>query len=253
MKTLRDTFFLLMRDIRATLRNPPFLFMGVITPFLYLTLFAPLLENFASMRGFESGNVLSTFIPGMLSLIAFSGGLFAGFGIIEKLHSGLLERIRVTPASRFSLMGGPVFRDVATSMTQIIVFMLIALPFGFRVSLAGLPLILILMASVVTTTSCFGNGMGLVAKSVEKFAPLVHGINLPVILLSGMMLPMALAPTWLRVAAHFNPVFYVVEASRLLVLGEIFHPMVGYAFLVMTLSTTLSMRFAVRAFSRAVA
>ncbi|MDN3504004.1 MAG: ABC transporter permease, partial [Rhabdochlamydiaceae bacterium] len=221
MKVFIDVFQLFKRNMTATLRNPVFLFMGVFTPILYLTLFAPMLENFAQMKGFQGSNVLTTFIPGMLALIAFSGGLFAGFGIIDELRNGVLERMRVTPCSRFALMAGPVFRDVIAVLAQITVFILLAIPFGFKAHVGGLALALILLMMLVTTTSCFGNAMGLITKSEDHFAPVVHGINLPVILLSGMMLPMAMAPKWLQITAHFNPVYYVVEASRLLVSGNI--------------------------------
>jgi len=252
MKSFSDLSQLLKRNLTATLRNPVFLFMGVFTPLLYLTLFAPMLQNFAQMKGFQGTNVLATFIPGMLALIAFSGGLFAGFGIIDELRNGVLERMRVTPCSRFALMGGPVFRDVTAVLAQITVFILIAIPFGFRAHFGGLVLAMILLMMLVITTSCFGNAMGLITKSEDRFAPLVHGINLPVILLSGMMLPMAMAPKWLQVTAHFNPVYYVVEASRLLVAGQIFNPIVGSAFLVMSALSAFMLYFATRTFSKAV-
>ena len=252
MKTVSDIYQLFLRELWQLLRNPIFLFMGVFTPLLYLTLFAPILKNFENMPGFTSGNVLTTFIPGMFSLIAFSGGLFAGFGVIDELRNGILERMRVTPCSRFALMAGPVFRDVLATLGQITIFMLIALPFGFRMNPSGIAPMMLLLALLTLTTSSFGNAMGLIAKSEDHYAPLVHGINLPVILLSGMMLPMALAPKWLQIVAHFNPVYHVVEAARHLVVGEIFHPTVMMAFAFMTLISAFMMWFSTRTFSKAV-
>ena len=89
-------------------------------------------------------------------------------------------------------------------------------------------------------------------KSEDRYAPVVHGINLPVLLLSGTLLPMSLAPTWLNIVAHFNPVFYVVEASRALALGNITSIQVLYAFLVLIPFAVLTMYWATSVFRKVV-
>jgi len=251
-KAMKDIALLYMRKMRETRRNPVFIFMGITVPILYLSLFAPLLKNIAASRGFPTGNVLNTFVPGMLPIIAFSGGIFAGFGIIDELRSGVIERFRVTPANRFALLAGPVLRDVTTTLAQVSLFVLIGLPFGFRTNIAGLALLLVLICLLVATTSSFGNAMGLVTKSEDKFAPIVHSINLPVLLLSGVLLPMALAPTWLQIIAHLNPVYYVVEAARHLAAGDLEASTIAHAFLIMVPLTFITMRWATQVFAKAV-
>jgi ABC-2 type transport system permease protein len=251
-KTIYDISLLYGRKLRETRRNPVFIFMGITMPLLYLGLFAPLLKSLASSKGFPGDNVLNTFVPGMLANIAFNGGIFAGFGIIDELRSGLIERLRVTPTSRFALLAGPVLRDITTALIQVLLFVLIALPFGFRMDIAGLGVLLILLCLLVAITSSFGNAMGLVTKSEDRFAPIVHGINLPTILLSGVLLPMALAPKWLQVMAHFNPIYYVVEASRHLAAGDISHTNVIQAFLMIVPLMLITMAWATRVFSKAV-
>ena len=185
MKCLTDIRLLYWRKILATLRNPVFIFMGITIPFLYLALFSPLLKAFASTRGFPTTNVLDIFVPGLLAIIAFSGGIFAGFGMIDEVRGGVIERLRVTPTSRFSLLAGPVFRDITTVFFQSLLFVLIAYFFGFRTSLPGILLLFLLLALLVTITSSLGNALGLLLKSEDKLAPIVHGINLPILLLSG--------------------------------------------------------------------
>jgi ABC-2 type transport system permease protein len=250
--TMKDILLLYLRKMRETQRNPVFIFMGVVMPLLYLILFAPLLKNVSLSRGGSSENVLNVFVPGMLATIAFNGGLFAGFGIIDELRSGVIERFRVTPAKRFALLAGPVLRDITTTLLQLLLFIVASLPFGFRINIAGLGILLVLLCLVVGITSSFGYAMGLITKSEDKFAPIVHGINLPALLLSGVLLPMALAPTWLQTLAHFNPLYYVVEASRHLAEGTIMHTTVFQAFLLIVPLILLTMRWATRVFSKAV-
>ncbi|MBM3191563.1 MAG: ABC transporter permease, partial [Chlamydiae bacterium] len=131
MRFAKDTYLLAKRCLTLSVRNPAFLFMGIITPFLYLSLFVPLLETLGQSHSAFSGNVLNTFVPGMLPYIAFTTGLFTGFGTIDELRSGLIERFRVTPVSRFAILMGYVIRDLCETLFQCLLFTLTALAFGF--------------------------------------------------------------------------------------------------------------------------
>jgi ABC-2 type transport system permease protein len=252
MNPFTEMGLLTFRRIQAAMRNPVFLFMGVVIPLIYLAFFTPLLETMASNGTLGSRNVLTLFVPGMLPIIAFSTGLFTGFQMIDEVRTGVLERFRVTPARRFSILSGHVFFDTCSVLFQCTLFILIALPFGFRASFAGMLVLYPLLALLTLITSSFGNALGVILKSEEQYAPLVHGINLPVLLLSGTLLPMSLAPNWLKMVAHFNPVYYVVEASRTLALGNIASLEVLYAFLALIPLSLLSLSWAANVFKRVV-
>lgn len=90
MKFLREVYLFYSREMRQTSRNPVFIFMSITTPVLYLTLFAPLLKNFAASMGAPSEGVYDMFVPGMLVMMAFFGGFFAGFGVIDELRAGVV-------------------------------------------------------------------------------------------------------------------------------------------------------------------
>ncbi|MEI8300624.1 MAG: ABC transporter permease [Chlamydiota bacterium] len=253
MKLVRDIYLLSMRCIKISIRNPVFLFMGIITPFLYLSLFTPLLKTLAKGNAFFSGNILDTFVPGMLPYIAFTTGLFTGFGAIDELRSGLLERFRVTPVSRLALLAGPVIRDVCETLFQCTLFVFIAMGFGFRGNPLGILLLFILLALLATITSSFGNAMGVITKSEERFAPITHGITLPTMLLSGTLLPIALAPVWLKTIAYCNPVYHVVEAARSLALGSFLSLEIAIAFIVLSTLACLTVYWASNVFKKATA
>ena len=108
MKTARDTGLLFQRYAIQMLRNPVWLFVGFSTPILYLALFTPLLKHLAGSGGLPTGNVLDLFLPGILALLAFASGTGPGFGTIFELQAGVIERFRVTPASRFAILIGPI-------------------------------------------------------------------------------------------------------------------------------------------------
>ena len=243
---------LILRGVRASLRNPVYLFMGVGTPLIYLALFTPLLGTLAVRGGLETENILTLFVPGMLPIIAFSTGLFTGFGMIDEVRAGVIERFRVTPASRFSILGGHVFFDAASALFQALLFTLIAIPFGFRAHLLGMGVLFLLLALLALITSSIGNALGVIFKSEDRYAPIVHGIHLPVLLLSGTLLPISLAPFWLKVVAHFNPVYYVVSASRALAVGEFSSMSILYAFVILTGGVLAALSWATHVFRKVV-
>jgi ABC-2 type transport system permease protein len=253
MKLLLDLQVMFWRKLLETLRNPVWIFTSLSTPVIYLSLFAPLLKKLTGTAAFSSGNVLDTFVPGLLVIVAFFNGLFAGWGVIDELRSGVVERFRVTPASRFALLAGPVLRDLVNLLVIVVFFAIIAIPFGFSVDWAGFLVLLPLLSLLLMTTSSFANALGLILKDEDRLAPVVQGVNLPVLLLSGVLLPMSLAPGWLLFIAHLNPVYYVVEAARQLTAGHILQVKVGEAYLVMVPLTSAVMAWATRAYGRAIA
>ncbi|MBX9923839.1 MAG: ABC transporter permease [Rhabdochlamydiaceae bacterium] len=252
MRLLQEIKLLTFRYVQASLRNPIFLFMGVATPIIYLAFFAPLLGTLAANGTLGTHNVLAMFIPGMLPIIAFSTGLFTGFGMIDEVRSGILERFRVTPARRFSILSGPVLFDTCSVFFQSLLFIIVAIPFGFRSSLLGMLILFVLLGLLTIITSSFGNALAVILKSEDKYAPIVHGINLPILLLSGTLLPISLAPTWMKIIAHFNPVYYVVEASRALAIGDLTSINVLYAFAILVPFAVLTMYWATNVFKKAI-
>lgn len=252
MKVLRDTGLLFARKMRETLRNPIYMLSSLLTPVIYLVLFAPLLKKLVGLPGLKTSDVLNVFVPGLLVIIAFFGGLFVGFGMIDEVRNGVVERMRVTPTSRFALLVGRVLRDLVNTLFTVAVFCVIAVPFGFRPNWGGFLLFVPLLALLLVTTSSFGNALGLILRDEDRLAPLVQGINLPVLLLSGVLLPMELAPNWLQTIAHLNPAFYVVEAGRLLVAGHIAEARVAEAYIFMVPLTVVTVAWATRAFRKAI-
>ena len=73
------------------------------------------------------------------------------------------------------------------------------------------------------------------------------------LLLAGVLLPIALGPLWIRVLAHFNPLYYLVAASRVLAAGKFSGPHVWQAFAVLIPLCALVLAWATRVFQRAVA
>src|SRR3984957_8510957 len=183
MKAARDTGLLFHRYTRQMLRNPVWLFVGFSTPVLYLVLFTPLLKDLPGVKGFPTGSVLQIFLPGILALLAFASGASAGFGTIFELQSGLIERLRVTPASRFAILFGPLLSGLVMMTVFDTVVVAVGYGFGFTVDWGGLVVLAVLLAVLATLMAAFSVAMALETKEISSFAAVINGMNLPLLLL----------------------------------------------------------------------
>ena len=174
-------------------------------PVLYLFLFGPLLEGATQAAG-AGTNAFNWFVPGLLIQIAIFGTAFVGFGLIAELRSGVIERMRVTPMSRGAMLLGRSLRDVVILMLQAILLIVLAVPLGLAVDLPGIAVVLALLVLIGLAVAPISYAAALTLKSEDSFAPLVQGIAMPLLLLSGILLPMALAPAWLQTLSSAEPV-----------------------------------------------
>jgi hypothetical protein len=140
-----DVGLLFRRYLAQLLRNPVWVIVGFSTPILYLALFTPLLRHLAGSGGLPTGNVLDLFLPGILSLLAFASGIGPGFSTIFELKAGVIERFRVTPASRFAILIGPILASMLMMLVFDAVVVAIAAGFGFSVHWAGLAVLAVLL------------------------------------------------------------------------------------------------------------
>ncbi|WP_423068821.1 ABC transporter permease [Devosia sp. CN2-171] len=225
MTFFRDTWIIFVRALGLSLRQPMWVLIGLLQPILYLVLFGPLLQTVAATSGFQ-GDAWQVFVPGLLVQLGIFGGLFVGFGIIAEWRSGVIDRQLVSPAARASIIAGRALRDVLVIVVQAIVLIGCAYLMGLRVPLAALAVGLVLVALLGAAFSFISNAIGIATKSEDALAPMVNTLALPILLLSGILLPMTMAPAWLQVVSNFNPFKHIVEALRAVFLDHFGDPIV---------------------------
>ncbi len=209
-----------VRNMRHTLRSPVFVFVSMFQPLMYLLFFMPLLNGLGGVPGLPSGKTVDVFIPGLLVLQALFGTAFVGFSLIDDIRTGVIERFLVTPVKRASILLGRVLRDALVLLIQCSLITLVAIPFGLSVNPGGFLLSLLLYALIGVSMASISYGFALVYKIEDPLAPTLNTITLPVSLLSGIILPLALAPLWLQDLAKVNPFSYAVYATRDLFAGS---------------------------------
>ena len=250
MKLLRDTTLIFQRQMLFLLRNPVWVLVGVFQPVMYLLLFAPLLKPALQVN--SNAEAYEIFVPGLLVLLAIFGGLFQGFGLIAELRAGVIERSRVTPVSRLALLLGRSLRDVVSLIAQAVIITLLALLFDLRVFIGYLLLAYLMLALISLMTSAVSYGVALMVKSEDALAPLMNTVAQPVLLLSGILLPLTFAPGWLQGIADWNPFSWAVDGTRALFRGDLGSSDVWQGLLIMAVLAVAAVVWAAREFARSV-
>jgi ABC-2 type transport system permease protein len=252
MTLFRDTGLVFHRYFMQVLRNPAWLIIGLVQPILYLVLFAPLLKPVSAAFGVPPDHAYNWFVPGLLVQLGLFGASGVGFGLIAELRQGVIERMRVTPVSRFALLLGRGLRDITIIAIQSTLLVLCSIPFGLQLDLGGVLVVLALLCLIGMLTGSLSYAVALAVKSEDAFAPIVFTVTLPLLLLSGVLLSMDLAPGWLKNVASANPLKYAVDAAR-----DAFNQHVGDAsvfrgIVVMGVLCVVAVVIAARSFGRAV-
>ena len=249
-KLIRDTRIMFMRNLQHTLKTPVFVFVSLFQPLLYLLLFMPLLKDLGGVPGLPEGKTVQVFIPGLLVMMAMFGTAFVGFSLIDDIRAGVIERFLVSPASRSSILLGRVLRDAVVLLAQCILITLVAIPFGLLVNFWGFLLSLVLYAVIAVVMASLSYGFALIYKTEDNLAPTLNTITLPLSLLSGIILPLALAPLWIRAIAKANPFAYAVDASRAMFAGNFSSPHIAEGFVVIFIMAAIVFWWAMGALQR---
>lgn len=247
MSLFRDTAILFNRSLTATLRSPLWALLGLFQPLLYLLLFAPLLESY---MGADS---LPTFIPGLLVMMALYGALASGYTLLIELRGGVVERFRVTTVNRAALLLGPVLRDALILIVQCALLIGLATLMGLRVGIVPLLLSFVLVALVGMAMAALIYGLALSIKDENGLASITNTFALPILLLSGILLPLTAAPTVLKTMAAVNPFSHFVDAVRDLFANDIGSGGVLLGFGLATALAFLCCAWAIRLYRTAVA
>lgn len=249
MKFLRDTWLVFQRQILLLIRNPVWVTVGIIQPLFYLLLFAPLLKPALGTQ--TDAETYRIFVPGILVMLSMFSG-FSGFGLIAELRAGIIERSRVTPVSRVALLLGRTLRDVASLVFQAVVVTLLAMLFGLRAQIGDVLLAFLLVALMAMFMASVGYALGLKLRSEDAMAPLLNMLVLPIMLLSGILLPLTFAPNWLKRVADWNPFSWGVQATRALFAGDTGNDYIWQALLILGPLTVIAVIISSRAFARSV-
>jgi ABC-2 type transport system permease protein len=169
------------------------------------------------------------------------------------MRQGVITRFRVTPLSRVSLLLGRELMYVLLIGFQAVVLTVIALVFGLRVRPAYLLLALLLLAMMVLVSVSVSYILALLMPNENSLVTLVNAISVPLSLLAGVLIPLTVAPAWIRDIARWNPFAWGTNAMRAVFHGQLGISVVWEASVVLAAVAVVAVVWSSRLFSREIA
>lgn len=244
-----DSAIVLVRELRPTLRNPFSVIFSMVQPLFFLVLFGPLL---ISVTGLGTAATLQTFVPGILVMSALFASSTTGANLLMEIQSGSHERMLVTPLSRPSLLIGRALKEIVPLVAQAALIVAVVIPFGFDLHLGGALVGLGLLATFGVGLGALSYTLALAVKSEDWiFWSVQQTLIFPLLLLSGMLLPLEDGPGWLQTLSRFNPLTHIVDAERALFAGELGDKVVLWGVLAAVGTAAVGLTVGVRAMQHA--
>jgi ABC-2 type transport system permease protein len=215
LRYLNESLAIADVELRKLLRDPTELISRAIQPILWLVIFGQVLSH---ARGIDTGKVgyLAFMTPGILAQSVLFSAIFYGIAVIWERDLGIVHKLLVSPASRGSLIVGKAISADFRGLVQTVVIYLIALALGVPIrfepkAIAGVVLIVTLGSAIFSTFSLV---IACIVKTRERFMGIGQVLTMPLFFASNAIYPLEMMPPWLRVVANVNPLTYVVDALR---------------------------------------
>lgn len=207
------------RETLTILRDPFSLIFSLIQPLVFLGLFGPLLAGVAG-EDIPFGTTLQFFLPGVVVMITMFGTSMTGANLQYEIMTGAFERILATPLARSALMIGRALKEMTPLVVQAAIITLVAVPFGFELFPLHIVVGLLILGVFGVGVGALSYALAIAARKTEWiFWAVQQSLLFPLLILSGMMLPLETGPEWMKIASKFNPLTYIVDAERTLFAG----------------------------------
>ncbi len=106
------------RHTMKFLRQPWYIGFALAQPIIYLCFFGQLFQRVANLPGFGGGSYVAFLTPGLVVMNAVFSAGWTGMGIIDDINRGIMDRFLITPAGRFSLIGGRLLSLGLSNLVQ---------------------------------------------------------------------------------------------------------------------------------------
>ncbi len=229
---MTKTLALAQRSLREAIRTPEALFPTLFIPLFFLVVNVGQVAKIfpTSHTPFLKGQTYAAFQLPATILLAASFGSAALF-LVEDIEGGYFDKLRSAPVARTSLVLGRLLAEACKSLLVSSVIVLAAFVFGVHVASGffGFLLLIVLTALWGVVYSGF---LQLIAMKSRSAAATQSGSMLffPLLFLTPNFVPRNLLSRPMEVAATYNPVTYIMEGLRSLILDHYDWTRIGRGF-----------------------
>ena len=240
------------RALREAIRQPDALFMTFFIPIFFLVVNTGQAADIfpSDDTAFLEGQGYGAFQLPITLLLAASFGMAALF-LVEEIENGYFDKLRAIPIPRYSFVLGRLVAEGAKGIAISIVIVLLALPFGITIA-SGVIGFVLLVALASLWGIAYSGFIQLIALKARNAAAVNSGglIFFPLLFLTPNLVPRDLLTEPMEVAATINPVTYLMEAMRSLILDDLHWAEIWPGFAVVAALGALAVWLNVRTIAR---
>ena len=216
---LREVYFIYRRNLKTWIAVPANVIAPLFISGLLFILFGAMFERTISLGGFGTDDYQAFLVAWIIVQVVVFSGTDSGFALLTDILSGYFDKLLLAPINRFSILFGTLMVSGTRALLQalIVVFLALVLGVDFQAGVLGVLAMLALAVLFGLVWSCLGIMIALKTKNAQatQSAGLLF---FPFIFLTTAFMPEDQLTGWFKVAVKINPVTYVMEAMRAIVL-----------------------------------
>lgn len=218
-QSVKKAYVLAEMETRKLLHDPTELISRAVQPILWLGIFG---EALSKVRAIPTPGLtyLQFIVPGILTQSVVFVAIFYGLYIIMDRDTGILQKLLVTPTPRLALVWGKMMSAGVRGLSQSLIIFLFAFILQIQLHMTVLSIIGVIV--IVMLGAGFFTGLSMIIASIvktrERFMGIGQVITLPLFFASNAIYPISIMPAWLQAVARVNPLSYMVDGLRALML-----------------------------------
>jgi ABC-2 type transport system permease protein len=239
-------------------RQPILLFFSLVQPLVWFLLFTQAFSAIGNIPGFAqitgTSNYITFFTAAVIIQTVASSALSAGIGLVNDIDSGFLDKMKVAPIRKSSILLGKVLSDGVSIAIQVPIILVLALLVGVNIATGAIGFVLIVLLAMLFGIAWSGISLfvGLRTRSAETTLSIGLLTTFPLLFLSTAVMPKPLLPAWVQNVASVNPISYISDALQGLIIRGYEWTAIGDALLVTALIGAISLGASIWLFRRAV-
>jgi ABC-2 type transport system permease protein len=208
------------RALRVTFRTPAAILPSLVISVFFLAVYQASLGNASGfLPGLVGKSYIGFILPVSIVSAALSSSGVAGSSIVRDIENGYFDKLSLTPISRGALVLGPMLAGAAIVVLQTLLVTTVGILMGLRPETGIAGLLVMVGYALLLGMSFAGLTVGVALRTGNAGA--VQGASFlffPLSFLTATFVPFDLLSGWIKVAATYNPITYVLDAMRTLML-----------------------------------
>jgi ABC-2 type transport system permease protein len=239
------------RALREIPRLPGRIVFPMLIPVAQMVLFAAVFQNFGQYRTGGSSSSSDFLAAGQVALSVLVGSGGSGFQMVQDIDSGFFDKLRVAPIPRLAIVAGLLATDAVRLAVHVLVVTLVGLLIGAKLAtgIGGLAVMMVLGGFFGAMWAGISLNVALRTRNAE-ITGASNVLVFPLYFASTAFVPHDLLPSWLQTANEVNPVSYLIDAMRALMLAGWRWETVFEGFAAAAVVGAVTLPLAVQAFRR---